>query len=147
MNESGALLIVEHRGHETGCTAPVPNVRRTPASPRRCAARRDVSSWRTSLFGTSLLGPNQTLGSDPAAGTPAAGATDPNGGVANATQDVSSLAQTAQQSDPGASAQNIDSADSVSSATTPTAGAVARGSAARLKTSRPTLDSRLLPLY
>lgn len=88
---------------------------------RRGGALRDVMSLLggTSLFGTSLLDPNQTLGSDPAAGTPAAGATDPNAGVANATQDASSLAQTAQQSDPGASAQNIDSADSVSSATTP----------------------------
>ena len=72
-----------------------------------------------SLFSTPTLDPTQTLGSDPAAGTPAAGATDPSAGIASATQDVSSVAHTAQQSDSGASAQNIDSAGSVSSATTP----------------------------
>jgi hypothetical protein len=73
----------------------------------------------TSLFGTPLLDPTQTLASDPASGTPAAGATDPNAGVASATEDVSSLAQAAQQSDSGAIAQNIESEGSVSSATTP----------------------------
>jgi hypothetical protein len=82
---------------------------------------RDVMSLvgGTSLFASPLLDPTQTLAGDPAAGTPAAGATDPNAGVANATDNVSSLAQTAQQSDSGAVAQNIDSAGSVSSATTP----------------------------
>jgi hypothetical protein len=73
----------------------------------------------TSLLGTPMLDPTQTLASDPAASTPAAGATNPNAGVASATQDVSSVAQTAQQSDSGAIAQNIDSPGSVSSATTP----------------------------
>ena len=73
----------------------------------------------TSLLGAPLLDPTQTLASDPAAGTPAAGASDPNASVEGVTQDVSSLAQTAQQSDSGAIAQNIDSEGSVSSATTP----------------------------
>ena len=75
----------------------------------------------TSLFGTPMLDPTQTLASDPAAGTPAAGATDPNAGVASATEDVAALAQTAQQSDSGATAENIESDGSVTSATTPPA--------------------------
>jgi hypothetical protein len=75
----------------------------------------------TSLFGTALLDPTQTLASDPAAGTPAAGATDPNAGVATATEDVAALAQTAQQSESGATAENIESDGSVTSATTPPA--------------------------
>lgn len=73
----------------------------------------------TSLFGTPMLDPAQTLASDPAAGTPAAGATDPNAGVASATENVAALAQTAQQSDSGAVAENIESDGSVTSATTP----------------------------
>jgi hypothetical protein len=73
----------------------------------------------TSLFGTPLLDPTQTLASDPAAGTPAAGAADPNSGVVSATEDVAALAQTAQQSDSGAVAENIESDGSVTSATTP----------------------------
>jgi hypothetical protein len=72
-----------------------------------------------SLFGSTLLDPTQPLSSDPAAGTPAAGATDPNAGVASATQNATSLAQSAQHSDPGATAQNVGSDGSVSSATTP----------------------------
>ena len=83
--------------------------------------KRDVMSLLggSSLFGTTLLDPNQTLGSDPAAGTPGAGATDPDAGVSTATENVSSIAHTAQQSDPGATAGNIDSEGSMSSATTP----------------------------
>lgn len=83
--------------------------------------KRDVMSLvgGNSLFGTTLLDPTQTLGGDPASGTPAAGATDPNAGVASATQDVSSLAHTAQQTDSGPVAQNVGSEGSISSATTP----------------------------
>src|SRR5205085_6924345 len=68
----------------------------------------------TPLLGGALLDPGQTLG-----GTPADGATDPSAGISGAMDNVGSLAHTAQQSGPGADAQNINSDGSISSATTP----------------------------